>query len=949
MKKILTILLLISVAYAQDTTRSKINSKERLQIAAERDATAAKTDDSLRVRSKFSHKLERIGGLNGAYSIKELGVKPDGTDQTGNLLWGLAKSYVKELIVDDDTSSVFTFNTNFTLPADLRITFKNGCRFSGSASGNFNGSKISAADSQIFDTTFTASNVRGDDGFFHVRWYGATSGTSGQYKYFSMSQAATYPGQAVWVSKGSYQFNQTFQVTSSFVGEKGSVIKYNPSFAGTTMETLWQTNASSTKISGLEFDGSDKAGILLYVNDRNKNILVENSSFHNIEQLNSSATVEAIYFGSEVDGMVFDNLYINKCNAAITGNVCGIRGSGSVSGGTIAPQNVHIRNVVIDTVTNTGAGSNWDADGIRIQGYTTTASIHLSHIYLPNISKRGIKAQTDGIYIEYVWGNSYRYRSGNNSYSFISMYSNNSSASHVYVQGGSYEKTLEIGNVGSTWNNITLSNFQLNCSDSALLVGNNDGVRVYGTNNKDITIRDGYMQNVRHGVWLDCSDTATVISGVTIKRFTGYALNTDATSNSAPNDWHVGLNVTNNTARNSTGSAYLLFKISGGTFTGNGTANVSNYLFNYQPDLDSVIKFNAVGNYNATGSTCINYGNTSNRPLQSSSGALTGLMYYNTDSSFYQVWQGGSWVAVKQGAGGGSGITALTGDVTASGSGSVAATIASGAVTNTKVGTGIDAAKLADGSVSNTEFQYINSLTSNVQTQLSGKQATLVSGTNIKTVDGQSLVGSGDVDVSVAKNADRDSIIVTVGSNRYAVKDSVGSAGMTNPMTTSQDIIVGGSSGTPTRLAKGTDGQALEMYGGSVGWRTKITVDTGSYVPTVDTTGSQIASWTPNRAYWRRIGDQVHVWGSFIITTGSASTGAYYFTTDIPVAATFNDNVSLSGHGTQRGLGNLGSVSVWPYYIGSPVTVATISYTKTIGTAETFFINYSYDYIIPAD
>jgi len=39
-------------------------------------------------------------------------------------------------------------------------------------------------------------------------------------------------------------------------------------------------------------------------------------------------------------------------------------------------------------------------------------------------------------------------------------------------------------------------------------------------------------------------------------------------------------------------------------------------------------------------------------------------------------------------------------------------------VTSAKLATGIDAAKLADGSVSNTEFQYINSLTSNAQTQL---------------------------------------------------------------------------------------------------------------------------------------------------------------------------------------------------------------------------------------
>jgi hypothetical protein len=44
-----------------------------------------------------------------------------------------------------------------------------------------------------------------------------------------------------------------------------------------------------------------------------------------------------------------------------------------------------------------------------------------------------------------------------------------------------------------------------------------------------------------------------------------------------------------------------------------------------------------------------------------------------------------------------------------------------GTVGNSQVATGIDAAKLADGSVSNTEFQYINSLSSNAQTQLSGK------------------------------------------------------------------------------------------------------------------------------------------------------------------------------------------------------------------------------------
>ena len=44
-----------------------------------------------------------------------------------------------------------------------------------------------------------------------------------------------------------------------------------------------------------------------------------------------------------------------------------------------------------------------------------------------------------------------------------------------------------------------------------------------------------------------------------------------------------------------------------------------------------------------------------------------------------------------------------------------------GTIGNSQVATGIDSAKIADGTVSNTEFQYINSLSSNAQTQLDGK------------------------------------------------------------------------------------------------------------------------------------------------------------------------------------------------------------------------------------
>lgn len=68
------------------------------------------------------------------------------------------------------------------------------------------------------------------------------------------------------------------------------------------------------------------------------------------------------------------------------------------------------------------------------------------------------------------------------------------------------------------------------------------------------------------------------------------------------------------------------------------------------------------------------------------------------------------------------------------GANTITASVNDASITNAKIATGIDAAKLADGSVSNTELQFINSVTSNVQTQLDNKEplhnTTLVQATN---------------------------------------------------------------------------------------------------------------------------------------------------------------------------------------------------------------------------
>lgn len=272
-------------------------------------------------------------------------------------------------------------------------------------------------------------------------------------------------------------------------------------------------------------------------------------------------------------------------------------------------------------------------------------------------------------------------------------------------------------------------------------------------------------------------------------------------------------------------------------------------------------------------------------------------------------------------------ITALTGDVTASGPGSVAATLAT---VNANVGTFASVTVNGKGLVTAATALSGDATTSGAALTLAtvnGNVGSFGSSTSIPsfTVNAKGLItaASGNVVIAPAGTLTGTTLNSTVVTSSLTSVGTIttgvwtgttiaianGGTGQTtkaaafdalSPMTTGGDIIYGGASGTGTRLANGSAGQVLTSNGTTTApsWTT-VTATVITAPPTVSLFNS--SSGTYNKNY------------TFVITSGSATVGATYtnnsvtFTVYKTVASA--TQVVMSGSGAPSASGTLTKAS----------------------------------------
>lgn len=165
---------------------------------------------------------------------------------------------------------------------------------------------------------------------------------------------------------------------------------------------------------------------------------------------------------------------------------------------------------------------------------------------------------------------------------------------------------------------------------------------------------------------------------------------------------------------------------------------------------------------------------------------------------------------------------------------------------------GINATKIWDGTVSDAEFKFINSLTSNAQTQLNTKVDTTANsgtgeGTILKTVSGTTITaktlkqGTG---ITLANNAD--DITITSSGGSTVLLDGSAHTDTVAQTVSRGSLIYGDSTPKWNELTIGSSGKVIHSDGTDASWQTLVEADIPTLAKSkISTSGTWVKADSP--------------------------------------------------------------------------------------------------------
>ena len=284
-----------------------------------------------------------------------------------------------------------------------------------------------------------------------------------------------------------------------------------------------------------------------------------------------------------------------------------------------------------------------------------------------------------------------------------------------------------------------------------------------------------------------------------------------------------------------------------------------------------------------------------------------------------------------------------------------------GTISNSQLATGIDATKIADGSVTNSEFQFINTLSSNAQTQIDTK---LTASDNLSDV---ANAGTSRTNLGLGSIATQNANSVSISGGSITGLGSPSNGSDATTKTYVDNLVTGLKTRTIVRVATtgnislSTDLQNNDTIDG-------ITVSTGDKVLVKSNTNQTqngiyivVASGTASRDTEFDTVDEL-AGQMIIVKEGSVNADSFFLcTTDSGSIGSANITFtqvtpSSGGTVTQVGIAQSGSEFT---ISGSPITtsgnitlgIGTIANTKIsgLGTASTKAVGTSADNVVQLD